>query len=519
MAVTTASSQGLDRGDAPRSLAAITFAVMAAIIMNVLDTTIVNVALPNMEGALRANPHQGTWVLTSYLLAMVIVTPLTGLIVERYGQQRAMFWSVAVFVFSSAMCGQAQSLPEMIFWRFLQGAFGAAMVPIGQSVLVSSYPPEKRGVAMATLGMGIMLGPIAGPILGGFLTDQLSWRWCFYVNVPVGILALVLIWLHVPEAGRSDHPRPIDWLGFFLMTLGLGSLQIVLSLGDQDNWFTSHFIVSMTLIAALSLLFFVWRSLEVTRPVVNLRLLKDRSLALGSAGIGLFGLALYGVMVILPIYLQDHLGYEAVTSGLVMAPQGVGAMFSMWMAGRLLSRGANPRWMVFSGILFGLLGSYYTLQYNLEVSPWWIIFPGLIRGLGLGLISIPIFNLAFATLTKEQSAEGSGIFNLMRNLGGSVGIAFIATILSEQTQAAWNQMGAHISHFHAALNRYLQAAHLTPSPSTWAIMGLTLGQQAAMRGILDAFTFVFYSFVAMIPIVLLMRSPPKNKKIAPLPSE
>lgn len=508
MAVTRSTPQ---TDEAHRPLFAITFAVMAAIIMNVLDTTIVNVALPNMEGALRANADQGTWILTTYLLAMVIVTPLTGLIVERFGQKRAMLWSVGVFVFSSAMCGQSHSLAEMVFWRFLQGAFGAAMVPIGQSVLVSSYPPERRGVAMATLGMGIMLGPIAGPILGGLLTDTVGWRWCFYVNVPVGILALFLIWLYVPQSGKSPHPRPIDWLGFLLMTLGLGSLQIVLSLGNQDDWFSSHFIVGMTLVAILALLFFVWRCLEVPHPVVNLRLLKDRALALGSAGIGIFGLALYGVMVILPIYLQDHMGYEAVTSGYVMAPQGVGAMISMWVSGRLLNRGTNARWMVFSGILLGLWGSWYTLQYNLDVSSWWIVFPGFIRGLGLGLISIPIFNLAFSTLTKEQTAEGSGIFNLMRNLGGSVGIAVISTVMTEQAQVGWNQIGGHINAFSAAMRRYWQTSGLHPSPNTWAIMGQTLGQQSAMRGILDAFFLVFCGFLAMIPLVLLMpRSEPKK---------
>ena len=244
----------------------------------------------------------------------------------------------------------------------------------------------------------------------------------------------------------------------------------------------------------------------MAHPIVNLRLLKDRSLALGSLGIGVFGLALYGVMIILPVYLQDHMGYEAVTSGLVMAPQGVGAMASMWLAGRLLSRGASPRWMVFVGILLGLLGSWYTMDYNLDVSPWWIVFPGLIRGLGLGLISIPIFNLAFATLTKQQTAEGSGIFNLMRNLGGSVGIAIIATIMTEQTQVAWNQIGGHIDRFNPALSHYLAAAHLPAGTVTWAVMGHLLDQQSAMRGILDAFTFVFFSFVAMIPMVLLMRS-------------
>lgn len=488
----------------PHNIGAITFAVMASIVMNVLDTTIVNVALPHMQGGLRANIDQVTWTLTSYMLAMVIVTPLTGLLVERFGQRRLMIGSVAGFVFCSAMAGQSHTLIEMVVWRFLQGALGASMVPVGQSILVSSYPPERRGLAMATLGMGIMLGPILGPVLGGYLTDDLSWRWCFYVNVPIGILALFLLIRSVPEAGRSPHPRPIDWLGFAFMAVGLGALQTTLSLGDQDDWFSSQAIVTLSVIAGLATSAFVWRSLTVARPIVNLRLLKNGALALGSIGIGLFGVALYGVMVILPIYLQEHMGYEAQTSGLVMAPQGVGAMLSMWITGRLLNRKVNPRLLALVGIALGTAGSWLTLSYNLHISPGWIIWPGIIRGLGLGLISIPIFTLAFSTLTKAETAEGSGLFNLMRNLGGSVGIALISTIISEYTQTAWNQMGGHITPFNPVLHLYLRVMHLQPGPRAWRILGQMLGQQAAMRGILDAFSFVFWGFIAMLPLVFFM---------------
>lgn len=491
------------------NMVAITFAVMASIIMNVLDTTIVNVALPHMQGGLRANINQVSWILTSYMLAMVIVTPMTGLLVERFGQRRLMLVSVAGFVFTSAMAGQSHSIVEMVIWRFLQGLLGASMVPVGQSILVSSYPPERRGTAMATLGMGIMLGPVLGPILGGYLTDDLSWRWCFYVNIPIGLLALLLLIRNVPEAGKSARPRPIDWMGFASMAAGLGCAQIVLSLGDQDDWFSSQTIRTLAVLAGASLMLFVWRSLTIDHPIVNLRLLRNGALALGSVGIGLFGLALYGVMVILPIFLQDHMGYEAQTAGLVMAPQGLGAMVSMWLAGRLLHHHVNPRILVVSGVALGSFGSWLTLFYNLHISPGWIVWPGVIRGLGLGLISIPLFTIAFSTLTREQTAEGSGIFNLMRNLGGSVGIAFITTIISEYTQTAWNQMGGRITLYNPVLHATLATRNLSPGSLVWQTLAQTLAANAAMRGILDAFVFVFWGFIAMLPLVLLMPRTPR----------
>ncbi|BBF66507.1 MDR family MFS transporter [Acidithiobacillus ferridurans] len=486
-------------------LLAITIAVMTAIILNVLDITIVNVALPHMEGSLHANSNQITWALTTYMLAMVIVTPLTGLLVERFGQRHLILWSIAGFLLCSALSGQSHSLPEIVLWRFLQGVFGASLVPVGQAILVQSYPREKRGIAMATLGMGTMLGPIIGPVLGGYLTEDLSWRWCFYVNLPIGVIALLMLFFYVPDFGRSDHPRHLDFLGLFWMTLGLGGLQLILSLGDQDDWFSSRFIVATAVVASLAFFLFVVRSLSVRDPVVDLRLLADRSLTLGSLGIGLFGLALYGTMVVLPIYLQSYMGYEPQTAGLVMAPQGIGSWISMWLAGRLLNRGASPRLMIIAGVSLGVLGTWLSLRYNLKISPAWIVWPGVLRGLGMGLVSIPLFTLAFTTLSKAHTPAGSGIFNLMRNLGGSVGIAVVSTILTEQAQVAWNQMGGHINLFHSALQSYLRAGGLTRGPLAWQIVGREQGRQAAMLGIQDAFAFLLLSFVAILLIVIGMR--------------
>ncbi|MHB8237877.1 MAG: DHA2 family efflux MFS transporter permease subunit, partial [Acidithiobacillus ferrivorans] len=459
---------------------------------------------------LHANSDQITWVLTSYMVANVIILPLTGLLVERYGQRNIMLWSVVGFVISSVLCGQSHSLLEIVLWRFLQGIFGASLAPVGQTIMLGAYPSNKRGQAMAILGMGIMLGPILGPTLGGYLTDTLSWRWVFYVNIPFGILAFLLMQT-IPDGGKSSTPRPVDWTGFALMALGLGSLQGILSLGDQDNWFSSRTIIILTIGAVLGMLFFVWRSLSVKYPVVDLRLLKDRNLSIGSMGIGIFGLALFGTMVILPIMLETLMHYEAFTAGLVMAPQGIGAMLAMMLAGRLLGRGVNPRNIVLVGVIFGALGTYFTTLYSLDISMAWLIWPSFIRGIGFGLVTIPLFTLAFSTLKKSQQAEGSGIFNLMRTLGGSIGIAIVSTVASQETQVGWNQMGGFINPFNPAFHHYLAAAGMTQNPTTWQVLGnVVLYSQANMRGMLDAFVLVFYGFLVMIPLIIFLKKPPAD---------
>ncbi|OCB02955.1 multidrug MFS transporter [Acidithiobacillus ferrivorans] len=496
--------------ESPASRLTITVAVMLAVVMQVLDLTIVNVALTYMRGSLHTNSDQITWVLTSYMVANVIILPLTGLLVERYGQRNIMLWSVVGFVISSVLCGQSHSLLEIVLWRFLQGIFGASLAPVGQTIMLGAYPSNKRGQAMAILGMGIMLGPILGPTLGGYLTDTLSWRWVFYVNIPFGILAFLLMQT-IPDGGKSSTPRPVDWTGFALMALGLGSLQGVLSLGDQDNWFSSRTIIILTIGAVLGMLFFVWRSLSVKYPVVDLRLLKDRNLSIGSMGIGIFGLALFGTMVILPIMLETLMHYEAFTAGLVMAPQGIGAMLAMMLAGRLLGRGVNPRNIVLVGVIFGAVGTYFTTLYSLDISMAWLIWPSFIRGIGFGLVTIPLFTLAFSTLKKSQQAEGSGIFNLMRTLGGSIGIAIVSTVASQETQVGWNQMGGFINPFNPAFHHYLAAAGMTQNPTTWQVLGnVVLYSQANMRGMLDAFVLVFYGFLVMIPLIIFLKKPPAD---------
>ena len=496
--------------ESPASRLTITVAVMLAVVMQVLDLTIVNVALTYMRGSLHANSDRITWVLTSYMVANVIILPLTGLLVERYGQRNIMLWSVVGFVISSVLCGQSHSLLEVVLWRFLQGIFGASLAPVGQTIMLGAYPSNKRGQAMAILGMGIMLGPILGPTLGGYLTDTLSWRWVFYVNIPFGILAFLMMQT-VPDGGKSTTPRPVDWTGFALMAVGLGSLQGVLSLGDQDNWFSSRTIIILTICAILGMLFFVWRSLSVKYPVVDLRLLKDRNLSIGSMGIGIFGLALFGTMVILPIMLETLMHYEAFTAGLVMAPQGIGAMLAMMLAGRLLGRGVNPRNIVLVGVIFGAIGTYFTTLYSLGISMAWLIWPSFIRGIGFGLVTIPLFTLAFMTLKKSQQAEGSGIFNLMRTLGGSIGIAIVSTVTSQETQVGWNQMGGFINPFNPAFSHYLAAAGMTENPTTWRVLGnVVLYSQANMRGTLDAFVLVFYGFLVMIPLIIFLKKPPSD---------
>lgn len=508
---TTPASQTAHPEAAP-SRFLITVAVMLSIVMQVLDLTIVNVTLPHMRGSLHANTDQITWALTSYMVAMVIITPLTGLLVERYGRRTLMLASLGGFVVASALSGQAHSLWEIVLWRSLQGAFGASLTPLGQSIMVESYPLERRGQAMAVLGMGIMLGPILGPTLGGYLTDTLSWRWVFYVNVPIGALALLLVWQQVPDGGKSATPRPVDWLGFGSMALGLGCLQAVLSVGDQYDWFSSTRIVILSALAFVGLLLFTTRSLSIDHPVVNLRLLKDTSLTLGTLGIAIFGLALFGTMVILPVLLEDLMGYEAFTAGLVMAPQGLGAMLAMMVAGNLLNRKISPRAIVLTGIIVGAFGAWLTTLYNLDISPGWVVWPGFIRGIGFGLVTIPLFTLAFATLRPQDTAEGAGIFNLMRTLGGSIGVAVVSTVMTEEAQVAWNQMGGHISTFNPAYAHWLDAAGLTPGPLTWQTLGhLVLGPHAAMRAIVDAFVLVFWGFLALLPLVLFLRNPLKVK--------
>ncbi len=497
--------------------ALITVAVMSATVMQVLDTTIVNVALPHMEGQLSAAPDQITWVLTSYLVASGIFMPLTGYFTDRLGQKRYLLLSVLGFVVASALSGLSTSLTEIVVFRLLQGVFGASLVPLSQSILVNTYPPEERGKAMAIWGIGVMIGPILGPTLGGYLTQVLSWRWTFYINVPVGIFSMLAIWRAVPDTKR--RPRTMDWFGLVLLSFAIGGLQFVLDRGNQDDWFDSHTIQIAALLSVIGFLGFAWHGLvHRERSLFDLRIFRDRNFSTSSLLLAVFGLGLYGMLVLQPMMLESLLGYPTFTTGLVMAPRGIASMLSMFLVGSLINRtGARP--LIVVGILLSIIGTFATTHYNLYISPFWVVWPIVVQGLGMGMIFVPLAAVAFTTLRPEQSAEAAGMYSLLRTIGSSIGISIVTTVMTRQAQVVWNQLGGHLQPFNPSLYLYLDRLHLVPTdPRAAAVLGLELGRQARMVAFADAFTLIAWSFVAMLPMVLLLRGSGRKARATGTPA-
>ncbi|MEJ2685590.1 MAG: DHA2 family efflux MFS transporter permease subunit [Gammaproteobacteria bacterium] len=481
----------------------VSIAVMLTTVMVILDMTIVNVSLPHMMGSLGATADEITWVLTSYIVAEAITIPMTGYLSGRFGRRRVMLVSIAGFVLASAVAGQSHSLFEMVSARIAQGAFGASLIPLSQSVMVDTFPPAERGKAMALWGVGIMVGPILGPTLGGYITQHFGWPWVFYINVPVGAVNLLMVarLVHQTET-RSVRT---DWLGALLMAAGIGSLQVVLDRGNQEGWFSSHLIEVLSVLAAGGLMWFTVRSLRRSDSVVNLRLFRDRNLAAASLMMGAFGLGLFGTIALQPIMLERLFDYPAETAGLVMAPRGIGSALSMFMVSRLINR-YDSRLLVGAGLLIAAAGTYVMSWYDLSIDPAWVIWPGAIQGIGMGMIFVPLSTLAFETLPKASVDEGSGLFNLLRTIGGSIGISIAGTVYTRSSQAAWNQLGGHIQRFNPALHSWLGALGMTlHAPAAPPLLARLLGRQASMVGFVDTFWLITLSFVAMAPLLLLVR--------------
>jgi len=484
----------------------ISVAVMSATVMQVLDTTIVNVALPQMQGQLSATPDQISWVLTSYLVASGIFMPLTGYFSDRLGQKRYLLISIAGFVVSSVLCGLSTSLAEVVFFRLLQGVFGASLVPLSQSVMVQTYPLAERGRAMAIWGIGVMIGPILGPTLGGWLTEVLSWRWTFFINLPVGILSMLLVWRVLPDTEK--RPRSMDWLGFALLIAAIGGLQYVLDRGSQDDWFNSGTIVAITAVSVMGFIGFAWHGLTQSKRVLfHLQIFKDWNFTVGSLLLAVFGLGLYGSMILQPLMLESLMGYPSLTTGLAMAPRGIASMVSMMIVGRLINR-VDPRLLMGAGILIFTAGSYAMTQYNLYIDPFWAVWPIIVQGMGLGMVFVPLSTVAFSTLAPRYSADAAGIFSLLRTIGSSIGISIVATELIRHTQIAWNQIGGHINPYNPAMGQYLARLGLTASdPAAPQLLAHELARQANMVAYVDCFLLVTVSFLAMLPLVFLMRYP------------
>lgn len=480
----------------------ISIAVMSATVMQVLDTTIVNVALPHMEGELGATPDQISWVLTSYLVASAIFMPLTGYLSDRLGRRRYLLISIAGFVLASMLCGLSFNVGEIVFARLLQGVFGAALVPLSQAVMVDTYPVQERGKAMAIWGLGVMVGPILGPTLGGYLTEVLNWRWTFFVNLPVGILSFILA-QSVPDT--EHRPRRMDWWGFAFLSLLIGGLQFFLDRGNEDGWFSSSTIRVAALLSAFGLVAFVIHAVTTrAQPVFRLTLFRDRNFTVASVVLAIFGLGMYGSMILQPLMLENLFNYPTLTTGLAMAPRGVVSAISMWLVGRLIAK-TSARLLITTGIIFSTLGSYAMTRYDLHIGLFDVIWPVLVQGLGLGMIYVPLSTVAFATLPRADAAEAAGLFSLMRTIGSAIGISIVTTAFTRETQVGWNQIGGSVTPFNPAVNRYLAPLHLQGnSLQGAAVLAAEIGRQASMRAFIDGFMLVTVSFICMLPLVLLL---------------
>ena len=492
-------------------------AVMLATFMQVLDTSVANVSLPYIAGSMSADIDESTWVLTSYLVSNGIVLPLSGWLASVFGRKRVFLASVALFTVSSFLCGISVSLMMLIFFRILQGAGGGAMQPIAQAILVESFPVERRGTAMAIFGMGVIVAPIIGPTLGGYLTSNFTWRWIFFINIPVGILAIFLAsvfvfdppWLTRERGGRHY----IDYIGLGLVALGLGTLQIVLNDGQRRDWFSSRFIVVLTVIAAVSLVIFIVWELTRREPVVDLRLLGERNFAVAVVTMFMLGLALYGSIVLLPIFLQTLLGYTAYLSGLVLSPGGILTLILMPVVGWLVPR-IHPRYLVTIGLVIMAYSLFYMAGFNLEVSFWDAVIARAIQGAGLAFLFVPINAVAFNYIAREKTNNATSIINLIRNVGGSVGIAFVTTLLARQTQVHQNDLIGNLTPLNPVYRdtvAKLQGYFIEKGASAALAMRRALGtlynivqQQASVQAYLDVFWLlgVIILFV-IIPAIFL----------------
>src|SRR6184192_1455083 len=423
----------------------IAISVMFATFMEVLDTTVVNVSLPHIAGSLSATIDEATWALTSYLVANAIILPMTGWLASLFGRKRLLMLSVVGFTAASFLCGLAPTLGALILFRIMQGATGGALQPLSQAVLLEAFPPHDRGKAMGFWGLGIVVAPILGPVLGGWLTDNYSWRWVFYINIPVGVASIVMTKMFIFDpAYLRQESRRIDYWGIGMLALGIGALQIVLDKGQEEDWFSSHLITALAFVSAVTLVLLVVHELRTDDPVVDLRVFKARSYAVGVFLMTIVGFVLYGSMVLLPIMLQTLLGYPPLQAGIAMAPRGIGSFFMMPLTGIMTGR-FDPRRLLTVGLIVGGSTLLWLSRLNLSAGYWDIFWPQLIQGAGMSLLFVPLTTVTMDPIPRERMGNATRLFNLMRNIGGSIGIATTGTMLSRRQQALTTLLGANVT--------------------------------------------------------------------------
>lgn len=485
----------------------LTVVVMAAMVMQVLDTTIANVALPHMQASLSATQDSISWVLTSYILASAIAIPLTGWLSDRIGIRTLFLWSVTIFVVASALCGVAVNLPEMVLFRLLQGLGGAFLGPLAQTIMLDINKPSQHPKAMSVYGMGIMVGPIAGPILGGWLTENFGWRWVFFVNLPIGIGCLVGLWFLLPRVHTKR--RDFDLIGWALIALGLGALQLMLDRGQHVDWFSSTEIWLEAGVAVSALWMFVVHIATSKKPLFPLPMLRDRNLMVGAFFMFVMGLVVYAAMALLPPMLQTLFDYPVLDTGVLLAARGVGVLITMAIAGRIMGL-TDTRLIVGSGFLITAASLWMMTGWSLNMDWRPVVLSGFIQGLGLGLIFVPLNVLSFATLPPQYRTDGASLFNLARNIGSSIGITVVTALLARNIQVSHADLAAKITPYNLAIDPGLTSAIGAPGDTIMAGLDAMVNRQAAMIAYLNDFKFMMIATVITLPLLLLIRKPQRK---------
>ena len=494
----------------------IAFAVVSASVLELVDTSIVNVAIPHMMGNLGATLDEIAWVSTGYIVANVIILPLTSWLSDRFGRRNYYTGSIILFTAASFLCGNSHTLEELVGARVLQGIGGGALISTAQTILFDVFPLHERGKAMAIFGMGVMVGPTLGPTLGGWITDNYSWPWIFYINIPLGFLAALMTWRYVPEpAHASERTDHVDWPGLVLLILGIGALQILLERGEAKGWYDALEIRVETVIAAISLVAFIWHELVTEHPVVDLRILGNRQLAAGVAFGLTLGFALYASVFALPVFLQAHLGYTAWDTGKVILPGAIASAVTMAITGRITGK-MDARYLIVLGVGLFMWSMWFHYHFTLDIGMGDTVFPMILRGVGLGLIFVPLTQVAVADLRPQQLAQGTGLFNLSRQLGGSFGIAVAATLLTRFTEQSREALRAHLDPAEPATAGWLHAVTQRmqglggtlqeAQAKAFEVLNFKLYQQASVIAFEKVFLIMGLTFVCALPLLLVFRT-------------
>ncbi|MDP9102438.1 MAG: DHA2 family efflux MFS transporter permease subunit [Pseudomonadota bacterium] len=485
----------------------ITISIMLATLMNSLDTTIANVALPHIQGSVSASQDQITWVLTSYIVAAAIMTPLVSWLAGRFGRKMVFMVSIGGFVVASMLCGIAHSLAEIVIYRLLQGVFGAALIPLSQAVLLDIYPPRQHGQAMAVWGAGAILGPVLGPALGGWLTDNLSWNWVFFINLPIGILAFLGVFFFIHDEAKADR-KPFDFFGFGSLAVAIGSAQLFLDRGATLDWFASLEVRIEALVALLSTYLFLVQIFTAKRPFISMAIFKDRNFVTASFFGFMIGILLFSGLALLPPMMENLLGYSVVLTGLVSMPRGIGSFAAMFVVGQLVGR-IDVRLILLTGLGLSAWAVLQMSHFSLQMTSTPIIISGLLQGLGTGLLFVPLSTVAFSTLPVEFRTEAAGFYTLIRNIGSSVGISIMQVILGSNIEQSHADLVNHARADNPLL-RWPQIHFDVSSLHGLALLNREITRQAAMVAYVDDFRLMLWITLLAIPLLIFMKPPARH---------